>query len=94
MFREADSNFTQADWAREQQQEYECSAAMRFILLGRPAELPADFFGRVPKHRRTPLSGITELADLTRLIHDDGRCLLARNPTSGQPGGRAARLSN
>lgn len=43
-----------------------------YVLLVHPAALPADLFDAVPKHQRTPLSEITELADRTRLVYDEG----------------------
>ena len=72
-FREAVGNFSRAHWAQEQQKEYECNAAIRYILLGRPAQLPDNFFDGVPKHRCTPFSGITEIADRARLVYDEGK---------------------
>jgi len=99
-FRGAVSHFSRADWAREQQLEFESNACIRYLLLGSPATLPPDFFEGVPSHRRTPLSDIKELADKSRLLVDDGFCLLVRKPTkpparpADRPGGRFARLLN
>ena len=96
-FRDAVGNFTRADWAREQQLEFECNACIRYILLDRPDTLPPDFFDGVPSHRQTPFSEIKELADKGHVVFDDGSCLLVRRPTkppaanSGRPEGRQAR---
>ena len=99
-FRDAVDSFTSADWAREQQPEFERNACIRYILLDCPPELPPDFFDDVPSHRRTPFADIKELADQGRLVYDNGVCLFVRKPSkapavaSGRPGGRFARLLN
>ena len=89
------------DWAREQQAEPVCHAAMRYIALGRPPALPDDFLSCFPSHQRPSFSEIEELAGKGRFhTTDDGTVLLVRQPTpqprpdSQRPVGRAACLLN
>ena len=93
--------YPHADWAREQQAEPTCHAAMRYIVLGQPPALPADFMSRVPSHQRPSLSEIQELTSRDRLhITDDDIVLLVRQLTPPPPSnsqrqvGRAACLLN
>ena len=93
--------YPHADWAREQQAEPTCHAAMRYIVLGQPPALPADFMSRVPSHQRPSLSEIQELTSRDRLhITDDDIVLLVRQLTPPPPCdsqrlmGRAACLLN
>ena len=47
-FNDSVARYSHADWAREQQAEPTCHAAMRFITIGRPSALPTDFFVVLP----------------------------------------------
>ena len=59
--------------AREQQTEPAYHAAMRYIVLGRPPSLPANFLSCFPSHQRPSFSDIQELAGKARLhTTDDG----------------------
>ena len=100
-FGESTARYSHADWAREQQAEPACHAAMRYIALGRPPALPDDFLSCFPSHQRPSFSEIQELAGKGRLhTTDDGTVLLVRQPTpqppsdSQRPVGRAACLLN
>ena len=42
-FADSVARYSHADWRREHQGEQTCHAAMRYITLGRPSTLPADF---------------------------------------------------
>ena len=73
---------------------------MRYIVLGRPPSLPADFLSCFPSHQRPSFSEIQELTGRSRLhINDDGIVVLVRQPTpqppdSQRPMGHAACLLN
>ena len=55
---------------------------MRYITIGRPSALPADFLSCYPSHKRPSLSDIQALAGKGRLHKtDDDVVLLVRNPT-------------
>ena len=56
------TRYSQADWEREQQAQPTCHAAMRYITIGQPSSLPADFLSCYPSHKRPSLSDIQELA--------------------------------
>ena len=93
--------YMHADWAREQQAEPACHAAMRYIVHARPPSLPADFFSCFPSHQRPSFWETQELAGEGRLhTTDDGIVLLVRQPTpqpppdSQHPAGHAACLLN
>ena len=76
------ARYSHANWEREQQAEPTCDAAMRYITIGRPSALPADFLSCYRSHKRPSLSDIQELADKGRLhTTDDDIVLLVRNPT-------------
>ena len=101
-FADSVARYSHADWMREQQAEPTCHAAMRYITLGRPPTLPADFLSCYPTHKRPAFSDIQDLAGKGRLhTTDDDFVLLVRNPTpppprSAEPSsvGRAACLLN
>ena len=100
-FGDSTVRYSHADWAREQQDEPACHAAMRYIVLGRPPALPDDFLSCFPSHQRPYFLEIQELAGKDRLhTTDDGNVLLVRQPTpqpapdSQRPVGRAACLQN
>ena len=101
-FADSVARYSHADWMREQQAEPTCHAAMRYITLGRPSTLPADFLLCYPSHKRPSFSDIQELAGKGRLhTTEDDFVLLVRNPTpppprSAEPSsvGRAACLLN
>ena len=42
-FDDSVARFSHADWERQQQDEPTCHAARRYITIGRPSALPADF---------------------------------------------------
>ena len=42
-FADSVARFSHADWERQQQDEPTCHAARRYITIGRPSALPADF---------------------------------------------------
>ena len=44
-----------ADWERQQQDEPTCHARRRYITIGRPSALPADFLSCYPSHNQPPL---------------------------------------
>ena len=75
---------------------------MRYITIGCPSVLPAEFLSCYPSRKRPSLSGIKELAGKERLhTTDDDFGLLVRSPTppltiSAKPSsvGRAASLLN
>ena len=76
-------------------------AAMRYIVLGRPPALPADFLSGFPSNQCPSFSKIQELAGKGRLhTHYDGIVLLVRQLTrphpsdSHHPVGRTACLLN
>ena len=78
-----------------------CSVAMRYIALGRPEALPADFLSYFPSHQRPPFSDVQELANKGKLhTTDAGIVLLVRKPSlplaSGtqRPMGRTASFLN
>ena len=98
-FGDSAARYSHADWAREQQAERACHAAMRYIALGRPPSLPDEFLSSFPSHQRPSFSEIQELAGKGRLhTTDDGTVLLVRQPTpqpapySQRPVGRAVCL--
>ena len=101
-FDDSVARYSRADWAREQQAEPTYHAAMRYITIGRPSALPAEFLSCYPSHKRPSLSDIQELAGKGRLrTTDDDIVLLVWNPTpplttSAEPSsvGRAACLLN
>ncbi len=98
-FYQSVENFSHLDWAREQRNEPECAAAIRYLQLGQPSVLPVDFFADVPRAHRTPFSEIRALAHKGRLYTSDHDIvLLVRKPTeppsSSRPRGRAACLLN
>ena len=73
--------YSNADWAREQQVEPACHAAMRYIVRDRPQSLPADFSSCFPLHQRSSFSEIQELAGKDQLhTTDDGIVLLVLKP--------------
>ena len=86
---------------REQQAEPVCHTAVRYIVLGRPPSLPADFLLCFPSHQRPSFSEIQELAGKGR-VHttDNGTVLLVRQPIpqpapdTQRPVGHAACLLN
>ena len=81
-FVDSAARYSHADWARGQQAEPACHAAMRYIALGRPPALPDDFLSCFPSHQRPSFSEIQELAGKGRLhTTDDGTILLVRQPT-------------
>ena len=81
-FADSVRRYSHADWEREQQVEPTCHAVMRYIAIGRPSALPADFLSCYPSHKRPSLSDIQELACIRRLrTTDDNIVLLVRNPT-------------
>lgn len=83
---------THLDWAREQRNEPECAAAIRYLQLEQPSVLPVGFFADVPSARRTLFSEQRELAHKGRLYVDDNG-LPVRKPTHRRPlNGRAAML--
>ena len=100
-FGDSAARYSHADWAREQQAERACHAAMRYIALGRPPSLPDEFLSSFPSHQRPSFSEIQELAGKGRL-HTTYHVivLLVRQPTpqppsdSQHPVRRAARLLN
>ena len=57
-FADSVARYSHTDWMREQQAEPTCHAAMRYITLGRPPTLPADFLSCYPTHKRRSFSGI------------------------------------
>ena len=60
-----------------------CHAEMRYIVIGRPSALPANFLSCYSSHKRPSLSDIQELAGKGRLhTTEDDIVLLVRNPTS------------
>ena len=97
-FADSVARYLHADWEREQQAEPTCHAAMRYITIGRPSALPADFLSCYPSHKRPSLSDIQERAGKGRLHTIDADIvLLVRNATpprstSAEPSsvGRAA----
>ena len=100
-FGDSAARYSHADWAREQQAEPACHAAMSYIVLGPTPSLLADFFSCFPSHQRPSFSEIQGLAGKGRLhTTDDGIVLLVRQSTtqppsdSQHPVGRAACLSN
>ena len=80
-FADSVARYSHADWAREQQAEPTCHAAMRYITIGRPLALPADVMSCYRSHKRPSLSDIQDLAG-KRPLHttDDDFVLLVRNP--------------
>ena len=95
------ARYSHADWAREEQAEPACHAAMHYIILGRPPSLPADVLSCFPSHQCSSFSEIQQLAAEGRLhVTDDGIVLLVRQPTpqppsdSQRPVGRLACLFN
>ena len=100
-FVDSSASCSHPDWAREQQAEPACHAAMSYIALGRPPALPDDVLSRFPSHQRPSFSEIQELAGKGRLYTtDDGTALLVRQPSPQPPSdsqrsvGRAACLLN
>ena len=100
-FGDSAAHYSHADWARKQQAEPACHAAMRYIALGRPPALPNDVLSCFPSHQRPSFSEIQELAGKGRLhTTDDGIVLLVRQPTpqpapdSRRPVERAGGLLN
>ena len=82
LFRDSTARYSNVDWAREQEGEPARHAAMRYIVLGRPPALPADFLSCFPSHQRPFFSEIQELASKSRLqITDNGIVLLVRQMT-------------
>ena len=47
-FTDSVARYSRADWAQEQQAEPTCHAVMRYITIGRPSALPADFLSCSP----------------------------------------------
>ena len=70
-----------ADWDREQQAEPTCHTVMRYIAIGWPSALPADFLSCYPSHKRPSLSDIQELGKGRSHTTDDDSVLLVRNLT-------------
>ena len=100
-FRDSAARYSHADWAREQQAEPAYHAAMRYIVLGRPSALPADFLSCFASHQRPSFPEIQGFAGKGRLhTTDDGIVLLVRQLTPYPPSdsprlvGRAACLLN
>ena len=54
-FTDSVARYSHADWEREQQAEPTCHAAMRYITIGRPSALPADFLSCYPSHNQPRL---------------------------------------
>ena len=98
-FGDSAARYSHADLAREQQAEPAYHAASRYIALGQPPFLAADFSSCCRSHQRPSFSEIQELAGKGRLhTTDDGTVLLVRQPTpqpapySQRPVGRAVCL--
>ena len=73
------ARYSHDDWARKLQAESACNAAMRYIALGRPEALPADFLLCFPSHQRPSFS---ELASKGQLhTTDAGIVLYVRQPS-------------
>ena len=96
-FGDSDARYSHADWARGQQTELVCHAAMSYIVLGRPPALQADVLSGFPSYQRPSFSKIQKLAGKARLhTTDGGIVLLVRQLTpphrseSPRSGGRAA----
>lgn len=75
------ARYPHADWEREQKAEPTYQATMRYIILGRPLALPADFLSCFPSHHQRPsFWEIQELASKGRLhAIDDGIVQLVHN---------------
>ena len=85
-FGDSAARYSHADWAREQQAEPACHAAMSYIVLGPTPSLLADFFSCFPSHQRPSFSEIQGLAGKGRLhTTDDGIVLLVRLPNPQPP---------
>ena len=54
-FADSVARYSHADLERQQQAEPTCHAAMRYIAIGRPSALPADFLSCYPSHNQPPL---------------------------------------
>ena len=78
-FRESVERYSHADWAREQRNEPVSDAAIRYLLLGQPLELPSGFLDPYPTAYQPPFSDIRDLANKGRLyLDDDPTVLLVR----------------
>ena len=75
-FDDSAARYSHADWAPEQQTEPACNAALRYIALGRPEVLPADFLSCFPSHQRPPFSEVQELAKKGHLHTTDAGIVL------------------
>ena len=85
-FVDSSASCSHPDWAREQQAEPACHAAMSYIALGRPPSLPDDFLSCFPSHQLPSFWEIQELAGKGRLhTTDDGIVLLIRQPSPQSP---------
>ena len=78
-----------------------CDAAIRYLLLGQPPELPPGFLGPYSTAHQPPFSDIRDLTNKGRLyLDDDAKVLLIRKITkvssraSSRPSGRAEPLLN
>ena len=54
-FADSIARYSHADWERQQQAEPTCHAARRYITIGRPSALTADFLSCYPSHNQPPL---------------------------------------
>ena len=54
-FTDSVARYSHADWEREQEAEPTRHAAVRYITIGRPSALPADFLSCYPSHNQPPL---------------------------------------
>ena len=96
--RDCVQSFRAVDWAREQQQESECVAAMRFLSRGSPSPPPPDLLTLDAPLRSPRLDDVLALAAKTRLhTTDDNVTLLVHKSAPspvGRSGGRTTRLPN
>ena len=54
-FADSVARYSHAEWERQQQAEPTCHTAMRYITIGRPSALPADFLSYYLSHNQPPL---------------------------------------
>lgn len=62
-FDDSAAHHSYADWAREQEAEPACKAAIRYSIVGQPESLPAVICSCFPSHQ---CPSISEVQDLTR----------------------------
>ena len=85
-FGDSAARYSHADLAREQQAEPAYHAASRYIALGQPPFLAADFSSCCRSHQRPSFSEIRELAGKGRPhTTDDGVVLLVHQPPPQPP---------